>query len=325
MRIGTIEATPGSKAFGFLTAVETRGRLPVHVPLHLVAGRRSGPTLLVQAGVSGLEIEPAMVLPHVVDRLDPQTMSGTLLLVPLLNTSGFEFKQRNAVWDDKDLNTLGRGNPRGTVSEQLIHAYYEQVIARADALLDIHTGALWGYFRYAGVYRVGDVARSRALAEALRLPQVVIGQPEDGSMAYEAARDGKAVVSAWIGGGPGLRDYRAEDMRRVERAVRNALAHLEILPEADEGGEEPTVLEAHTVLRVTGERGLTFMDKTLRGATVREGQRLGYVLHPFTGDLLQEITAPRTGVMVHGGAAWPVVPEGEILAILGDPVEDRAR
>lgn len=318
MKIGTLEAQPGQKVFGFFAPLETHGRFPVHLPLHIVRGSRAGPTLLVQAGVSGLEIEPAMELPRFVADLDPRQVSGTLLLVPLLNTSGFEFEQVNAVWDDRDLNALGRGRPDGTVSEVLIHQYYEEVVTTADAVLDIHTGARWGYFGYAGVYRAGAVDASRALAVALGLPQVVLGQPEDRSLAFEAARAGKAVVSAWIGGGPGLRDFREEDMRRVRRAVLNAMRHLGMLPGRPESDDRRiAVLDAHTVIRQAGERGLTFIDKTKRGRTVRAGEPLGYVEHPFTGDVLATIVAPRDGIMVHAGAAWPMVPEGALLVMLG--------
>ncbi|MGQ9583860.1 MAG: succinylglutamate desuccinylase/aspartoacylase family protein [Anaerolineae bacterium] len=326
MRIGDIEARKGAKAFGFLKAVETHGRFDVHVPLHIVQGASDGPVLLVQAGVSGLEIEPAMVLPKVVRELNPAEVSGTLLLVPLLNTSGFEFEQVNAIWDDKDLNTLGRGKADGTVSEQMIHFYYDQVVARADAVVDIHTGALWGYFRYAGVYKVGAVDKSKALAVALGLPQVLLGQPEDRSLAFEAAKDGKAVVSAWIGGGPGLRDYREEDLGRVRRAVLNAMRQMGMLPGKPELSEgKVSVIEAHTVLKVTGERGLTFMAKEKRGQKVRAGEKIGYVRHPYTGDIIQEFVAPREGVMLHAGAAWPILPEGVTLAILGDLVEEAAK
>ena len=44
-----------------------------------------------------------------------------------------------------------------------------------------------------------------------------------------AAKNGKAVVSAWIGGGLGLRDYRDADMLPVRNAVVNALRHLGML------------------------------------------------------------------------------------------------
>ena len=65
-------------------------------------------------------------------------------------------------------------------------------------------------------YLVHPLALTLALAISLGLPQVLLGQPEDKSLAFEAAKDGKAVVSAWIGGGPGLRDYREEDNLEVE-------------------------------------------------------------------------------------------------------------
>jgi predicted deacylase len=321
MKIGTMEVKHGEKVFGAIEGPETRGRFLVHIPLHVINGRESGPVLLVQAGVSGLEIEPAMVLPQIVDEIDPAQITGTLIVVPLLNTSGFEFEQKNAVWDDADLNAVGRGRPDGTVSEQLIHAYFERVVAKADALVDIHTGARWGYFRYAGVYDTGAVEKSRALAVGLGLPQVLLGQPEDRSMAHEAAKNGKMVVSAWIGGGPGLRDYREEDMRRVRLTVTNAMRHLKMLPGQVEQESEVAVVRAHTVLRPSGERGLTFLDKEKRGTRVKAGEKVGYVMHPFTGDILQEITAPRDGIMLHAGAAWPILPEGVILAIFGDLVE----
>jgi predicted deacylase len=142
-------------------------------------------------------------------------------------------------------------------------------------------------------------------------------------MAFEAAKAGKMVVSAWIGGGPGLRDYREEDMARVRNTVLNAMRHLGMLPGSLERTDGPvSVIRGHTVLRPGGERGLTFMAKEKRGARVQAGEAIGYVMHPFTGDILQEIKAPREGVMLHAGAAWPIVPEGVTLAILGDVVTE---
>ncbi len=321
MKIAQIEAQPGQKAFGFVKATETHGGFAVHFPLHIVAGRQPGPTLLVVAGMSGLEIEPALILPQVVAELDPAVLQGTLLVVPLFNTSGFEFEQVNAIWDDKTLPRLGRGAAAGTVSEQLLHCFYEEVVQRADAVIDIRTGALWGYFRYAGVYATGAEAQGRALAEALGLPHVVLGTPTDGSYAWEAAGDGKAVVSAWIGGGPGLRDYRQEDMQRVRQAVVNGLRQLKMLDGALERIDEPvTTVRGHTWVKVSGPRGLTFMAKGQRGQLVGAGGVIGYVKHPFTGDIVHEFRVERGGLMVHAGASWPIVPEDAVLAILGDVV-----
>ena len=323
MKIGTIEAKSGEKTYGFFKTGETHGRFPVHIPLHLVVGAEDGPMLVVQAGASGLEIEPSLILPHVVNELDPAQIKGTLVLAPLLNTSGFEFAQINSAWDDKHLNRLGRGNADGSVSEQLVHQYYQDVIAKADALVDIRTGSQWSYHHFAGVNDEGDVDASKALAIALGLPHVVLGKDEDDSMALAAARDGKAVVVAFIGGGPGLRDYRDQDLGRMRNAVLNAMRHLGMLAgELESDVDSVAVIQEHTVITPTGERGFTFMDKHLRGKQVGAGDKLGYVRHPFSGDVIQEIRAPRAGIMVHAGASWPVPLEDSMLAILGDLIEE---
>jgi predicted deacylase len=170
------------------------------------------------------------------------------------------------------------------------------------------------------VYAVGDADKSRDLAQSLGLPHVLLGQTEDQTMACEAAKDGKAVVTAWIGGGPGLRDFREEDLERSRQAVLNAMKHLGML-KGELQSEESTLIQQHTVINLSGERGLTFMDKNKRGKSVKVGEELGYVRHPFTGEILSRITAPRDGVVLFGGASWPIVPEGVLLAILGDRVE----
>ena len=322
MNIGNIQANPGEKTYGFFKTGETHGRFPAHIPLHLIVGAEAGPTLVAQAGASGLEIEPALILPHVVNEIDASAMKGALVLVPLMNTSGFEFAQINSVFDDKHLNRVGRGDENGSVSQQLIHGYYSQVIAKADALLDIRTGSQWSYHHFAGVYAAGNSDASQAMAAALGLPQVLLGIDEDDSMALEAARDGKAVVAAHIGGGPGLRDYRDRDLGRMRSAVLNAMRHLGMIDGALESDSDSvSVIRQHTVIKPTGERGFTFMDKSLRGKAVEAGDKLGYVRHPFTGDTIEEIRAPRSGVVLQAGASWPVPLEDSALAILGDLVE----
>ncbi|MCY3781547.1 MAG: succinylglutamate desuccinylase/aspartoacylase family protein [Chloroflexi bacterium] len=323
MKLGNLEAARGEKVYGFFTIGESHGRFPVHIPLHIVNGASDGPTLVVQAGASGLEIEPSLILPHVVKELDPAQIKGTLILAPLMNTSGFEFAQIKSVFDDKHLNHLGRGSADGTISEQLVDAYYQAAIAKADALIDIRTGSQWSYHHFAAVYGSGAVDESNALAIALRLPHVLLDRSSDGSMAEEAANDGIATVTAYIGGGPGLRDYRDQDLGRMRNAVLNAMRHLGMLEGALESDvDKVTVINRHTMIKQTGERGFVLMNKHLRGKHVEAGDLLGIVRHPFSGETVQEIRAPRAGIMVHAGASWPVPLEETVLASLGDVVEE---
>ena len=323
MKIGNIEAQPGQKTYGSFEIGETHGRFSAHIPLHIVNGAQDGPTLVVQAGASGLEIEPSLILPHVVKELDPARIKGALILAPLMNTSGFEFAQIKSVWDDKHLNHLGSGRADGTISEQLVHAWYQAAIADADAFIDIRTGSQWSYHHFAGVYGAGAIEESKALAIALGLPHVMLDRSNDGSMANEAADDGIVAVTAYIGGGPGLRDYREQDLGRMRNAVLNAMRHLSMLEGALESDvDKVTVIKRHTAISQSGERGFVLMNKHLRGTQVEAGDVLGIVRHPFSGETVQEIRAPRAGIVVHGGASWPMPLEDTVLAILGDLVEE---
>ena len=323
MRIGSLAAEPGSKVFGRLTATETHGRFPVEIPFHIVRGATDGPTLLVHAGFSGLEIEPAMVLPSIVKELDPALMRGNLLMVPLLNTSGFEFEQVRSIWDDADLNSLGAGRSDGTVSQRLLHVYAQELVARADALLDIRTGAQWSYHCYAATYANGPRAAAEALAVDLGLEHVVSGLPADATLSSALADSGRCVVTAWIGGGPGLRDYRSEDQDRMRQAVLNALRHLGILGDAV-AGTRAHLLRAGSPVQMPAERGLVFMHYEKRGQRVDAGETIGIVRHPFTGQTIANVVAPHAGVMLHAGAVWPLVPEGTPLAMIGVPADTDA-
>ena len=68
--------------------------------------------------------------------------------MPVVNTSGYEFQQREAKWDGKDLNRQGGGDPNGTVAQRLAYHYFNEVASKADAFIDIHSGGTDGHVFY---------------------------------------------------------------------------------------------------------------------------------------------------------------------------------
>lgn len=316
-----VPVEPGSHIVHHLHAATTHGGFDVAAQLHLLCGATPGPTLVVHAGMSGLEIEPALTLPRWLRSIDPRSLRGNLIVAPLFNLSGFEFETIEAAWDGADLNALGAGRVDGTVSEQLIHAYASTVLEQADAVIDLRTGAQWGYYRYAGVHDVGGSERieaSLALAASLGLPHAALGEPVGSTLAGAMAARGVTWVTAWLGGGPGLRDHREADSEALEHLMDGALAHLGM---SDGSPPDPARrLRIHTFLRPEAQRGLTFMDTGLRGSQVSAGTELGVVRHPFEGHVVRSVLAKRDGIVLHAGASWPVVPEGSTLAILADPL-----
>jgi predicted deacylase len=56
VRIGTAEAGPGERAFGYIEVGHTTSYIPIHIPVNILRGPVDGPTLLVDAALHGPEI-----------------------------------------------------------------------------------------------------------------------------------------------------------------------------------------------------------------------------------------------------------------------------
>ena len=148
MRIGNIEARPGEHAFGYLEVAKSRSGLSPEILIHLFVGAEPGPTLLLQGAIHGAEIIGTMAMLNLVKKLDPRKMRGNLIAVPVTNRVGFELQDRGSKIDGKDISRLFPGNPKGSVSEQVAHVYFEEVIRKANVMIDFHAGALIAYERY---------------------------------------------------------------------------------------------------------------------------------------------------------------------------------
>ncbi len=307
-----------NKSFAFVPVCNTHGGFELSIPVHTIKGKNEGPTLLIQAGLSGLEVEPALYLPQIVKEIDPELLSGVLMVVPLLNMSGFEFEQVNTMWDNKDLHDLGQGKVEGSISEKLLASYYHNYVSKADMVLEIRTGAQWSYGHYSQTYATAE-ENTIDIAIKTGLPYVLTDTPFDNSLLAEAAKNGIANITAWIGGGPGLRDYRASDEQFLRNTVFNTLKTLNMLSGEPTYSVEEVIVTKHLcTIKDTKERGMVFMNQALKGKDVEMNQEIGYVRHPFSGETIEQINAPVNGVILDTGAAWPVLPEDTTLAIIGE-------
>src|SRR5690349_18496986 len=119
IRIRDIDAAPGTRAQGFLTIGETPSE-PIRVPLVIVNGRRPGPRLCLTAGVHAAEYPAIDAVMRTVRELDPATLAGAVVAVPVVNPPMF---QRRAGFlspiDGLNLNRTAPGRPDGTISEIL--------------------------------------------------------------------------------------------------------------------------------------------------------------------------------------------------------------
>jgi predicted deacylase len=76
---------------------------------------KPGPTLALVAGAHGTEYASILALEKLIQELNPAEVSGTVIIVPLVNIASFEQKVPlvNPV-DGKNMNRFYPGNPNGT-------------------------------------------------------------------------------------------------------------------------------------------------------------------------------------------------------------------
>src|SRR5712671_5653053 len=171
-------------------------------PVISVAGAKPGPVLFVNAGVHGGEYPAVEAVIRLSKTLDPKKISGTLILMPVLNLPAFRTRTPFVCpIDNVNPNRVFPGDPRGSYSEQMTHALINEFVAHADAYVDLHGGdipeALVPFVicrAAAGPVEANTVdAKSKELALAFGFPYVLTVskpvQPAKGLSSYAAAAE----------------------------------------------------------------------------------------------------------------------------------------
>ncbi len=304
---------PGRYGFHLLLP----GAEAMSLPVLLVNGLHRGKALVAVAGVHGDEFEGIRALQDVFARLRPERVHGRFLAVPVANPSAVQAARRTSPDDGQNLARVFPGRRDGTVTERLAFALSEAVIARADFLLDLHSGGI----AYEFPPLVGYDGSETAWGGASREAAVAFGAPV--LWAHPAIPPGRTISEAarrhipWLyAEAPGGGRIAPKMLRFYVRGVLNLLAHLRILPGAvrsrpprwhlvGEGDLERAILSPASGLFVPQVRVLDH---------VRPGQPLGSVRDPF-GKAIATIEAPHEGYVVMLRALPPVA-EGEPIALL---------
>ena len=103
-------------------------------------GAAPGPTLALLGAVHGDEMEGPLALSRLMAGLDPDALAGALIVAPLVNAAAAAAGTRCTPADGGNLARSFPGDPAGSYTQRLAALVAQQVIERADALVDLHSG-----------------------------------------------------------------------------------------------------------------------------------------------------------------------------------------
>jgi N-alpha-acetyl-L-2,4-diaminobutyrate deacetylase len=109
------------------------------LPVAVIA-RGNGPTVLVLAGNHGDEYPGQVAVMRLLRELQPEQITGRLILVPTLTMPAAKAATRLSPLDGKNFNRCFPGNPAGTPCDIIAHYLSTVLFPLADVVIDIHTG-----------------------------------------------------------------------------------------------------------------------------------------------------------------------------------------
>ena len=296
------EVQPGSFNTLYWSSEQSFASIATPVPVLVAHGANPGPVLCLTAAVHGDELNGIeMVRRLMYDDLDPETLSGTVIGVPIVNLDGFRRGERY-LSDRRDLNRHFPGNPHGSAAARLANSLFTQIIRHCDYLIDLHTGSM----ARTNLPQIrGNLKRPQIVELAKHLGGITVlhNSGASGTLRRAATDIGIPALTLEAGGPHELKESAVD---YGVKAIETLLDNLGMRKTSRFWTTPQPVFYKSEWIRA-GQGGI-LLSKIRLGDTVKTGQVLGTVVDPVS-NTGSAIIAPFNG-RVLGMAVNQVVQTG---------------
>lgn len=288
---------------------------PTPLPLIVVQGATPGKRVVVIAAQHGDEGYAVLATHRLAEELDPDTLRGSVWLLPCLNVHGYVHGKRVSPFDHHDMNRVHPGARDGTVTEQIAATLVEDVLPGADLLIDLHGGSPEnGDIAFARWSDVEGRPSLEPIVRTLDLRFVVAPGSRDVPGMLSGATNAIGVPQIAI---EACNAYGRSTDNAAEMAgfVTTALRALGMLPGPAPAEREHEARSTATHRAVTGgiwESFVTFAQH------VREGEPLG-VVRNLLGERVQEVPSRASGIVAVMRTGTRVHPGETLCTLAVDP------
>jgi predicted deacylase len=305
-KIGSVWVAPDSRQTVELPVSVLSDHTPITMSVHVVNGKKPGPTMFVSAAVHGDEVIGVEIARRLMRAEALDSLRGTLLIVPIVNTFGF-LNHSRYLPDRRDLNRCFPGSPKGSLAARLAYLFMEEIVGRSDFGIDLHSAAI--HRTNLPQIRVSPSKPDTvALAEAFGAPLILTAKLREGSM-RQAAQD-VGVDMLLYEAGEGLR-FDEMSIRAGVTGVLRVMRATKMVPAKGISKAKTASVRAESSTWVRAPVGGLMRTFRTIGEVVKKGEVLGVVSDPF-GQIEAEVVASLRGLII-GRSNFPVVNEGDAL------------
>ncbi|WP_298327954.1 succinylglutamate desuccinylase/aspartoacylase family protein [Asticcacaulis sp.] len=268
-----------------------------YIPIVVIKGAKPGPKLLITAGIHGDELNGIAVIHTLAETLNPDSLSGTIVAIPGLNTPGLLHSTRGFTSDvigtgGDNLNRLmphvphpdeATGSPATRYDQRI---WTQLFVGNADFAVDLHTQSRGTTYP---AYIFAQTGEARKIADALK-PDVINMDPGvDGAIENMLNAIGVPAVTYELGA---PETFDEPMIARTVSGLRNLMITRGMLAGKAEAPGKPFV--GNAIGNVKSPKGGWARLKVKLGDWVTAGQALFTVHNPF-GDTVATVNAPRAG------------------------------
>ncbi|MEY8117838.1 succinylglutamate desuccinylase/aspartoacylase family protein [Falsihalocynthiibacter sp. BN13B15] len=311
LNVGTASAAPGEVARGYIAAGKLAGGVSVEIPVVVINGAKPGPVFWVNGAIHGDEPEGPLACMLAGKRIDAATLSGAVVMVPVVNPIAFSAAERGNPLDTftYDMNRIYPGKPNGYFSERVADAHWQAMKDVADLEISIHSGGSHSFLDKA--IFVDETPEAVELAKAMGAGWGCIMSSFNPSGSPMAALKsiGKTGITVELGGRSATSPERFRKVGTdLADAIMNILYHYNMMdgtavyPDPCYIGQQEALLAPASGIFLPAE-GVDFL------TMMKKGDAIATVVDVF-GDTVGELHAPADG-MFFGLRALPNVNEGD--------------
>ena len=318
--VGTATAARGQRATGVI-AVPAGRDAALDIPVAVFHGAKPGPVLALVSGAHGTEYASIISLERLIGLLNPVELSGTVIVIPLINIPSFEQKvpHVNPV-DGKSMNRMYPGKLDGTQTDRASFLITKQVVEQCDHLIDLHGGDLdeslrpYSYWTKTGNEQQDRISREMVLAFGLDHIIISADRPKDPQasryLENTATTRGKPSITAEAGHAGTV---ETDDVNALVNGCLNVMRYLKMLPGSAAMVEHPVWIEK--IANLASEQTGIFYPLVRRGTYVEQGMKIGYVTD-YLGKVIFEAHAPAAGIVLYV-CSVPSMTKGATIANIG--------
>lgn len=302
------EITPGSREIIEFPLPPLSTHSALHMPVHVIRGKKPGPCLLVCAALHGDEINGIEIIRRLVGLNQLSRIRGTLIAIPIVNVYGFIHMSRYLP-DRRDLNRSFPGSESGSLAGRLANLFMKEVVEKANYGIDLHTAAIHRD-NFPQVRATLEDGETRRIAEAFHAPLIIDAGLRSGTIREAAI--GMHIPWLVYEAGEALR-FDEVSIRAGVRGIVNVMREIRMLPQSRRRKTfVPRVVRSNFWIRAP-QSGILRLTAAL-GASVRKGDTLGFVADPYGGNEVR-IVSPDGGIII-GRTNLPLVYEGDAMVHL---------